>query len=170
MTPLELLTLVIIPALAQLPLGMDSVRARIMLVAIALQESRIQYRRQLGNGPARGLWQFELGSIYGTASGKTWGIYVHPATRGPLMALCALHKVAFQPLAIHAELEKNDIFACGVARLLLWSDAQGLPDIDDPQGAWKLYAERTWRPGKPHPETWAKFHAQAVATVTTYHE
>lgn len=168
MTPLELLVTVIIPALSQLPAAMDSTRARVMLIAIALQESRIQYRRQLGNGPARGLWQFELGSIYGTAKGRTWGIYVHPATREHLKALCALHKVEFQPVAIHGALERNDIFACGVARLLLWSDAQGLPEIDDVQGAWNLYAKRTWNPGKPHRQTWDAFHAQAVQTVTNY--
>lgn len=48
------------PALKLLP-SMDSVRARMMLLAIGLQESRFEHRRQLGNGPARGFWQFESG-------------------------------------------------------------------------------------------------------------
>lgn len=166
MTPLELLTLVIIPALAQLPAGMDSVRARIMLIAIALQESRIKYRRQLGNGPARGLWQFELGSR--ASRGGVWGVYLHPVSNAHLQKLCTIHKVAFLPEAIYAALETNDIFACGVARLLLWVDAFGLPDVSDVDGAWKLYAERTWRPGKPHRQTWDDFHAQAVQTVINF--
>lgn len=163
MTPFELLTLVIIPALAQLPASMDSVRARVMLIAIALQESRIQYRRQLGNGPARGLWQFELGTR--ASRGGVWGVYLHPVSNPHLQTLCTIHKVAFLPEAIYAAIETNDIFACGVARLLLWVDAFPLPDVNDAAGAWKLYAERTWRPGKPHPQTWDAFHAQAVATV-----
>ena len=28
--------------------------------------------------------------------------------------------------------------------------------VDDADGAWECYL-RTWRPGKPHPETWAAY-------------
>ena len=45
------------PAAKLLP-GMDSAKARVMLLAIGLQESRFEHRRQIG-GPARGFWQFE---------------------------------------------------------------------------------------------------------------
>lgn len=39
---------------------MDSAAARCQMLAIGLQESRLQHRRQNG-GPARGFWQFEKG-------------------------------------------------------------------------------------------------------------
>ncbi|WP_185950009.1 hypothetical protein [Bordetella trematum] len=47
------------PALALLPPGMDTPAARVMLLSIGLHESRFLHRRQLGNGPARGLWYCE---------------------------------------------------------------------------------------------------------------
>lgn len=58
-------------------------------------------------------------------------------------------------------LETNDVLAAGFARLLLLCDGQALPKIGDVEGAWKCYAERTWRPGKPHRETWDGFYTQA---------
>src|SRR5690606_35531315 len=48
------------PAYALLPSRMDSDRATVMLLAIGLQESRFEHRRQI-KGPARGFWQFERG-------------------------------------------------------------------------------------------------------------
>jgi len=62
MTPKQLLLNAIDPALALLePLGVKSdARARLMLMAIAGQESAWEHRRQIG-GPARSFWQFEGG-------------------------------------------------------------------------------------------------------------
>lgn len=55
MSTLKLITTQAIePALSLLPARMDSSRARAMLLAIGLQESRFEYRRQMNNGPARG--------------------------------------------------------------------------------------------------------------------
>lgn len=156
----EIKTKIVLPALAQLPAKMGSVLAIVMLLAICLQESRGIYRRQLDNGPARGLWQFELGTE--KSRGGVWGVFLHPASHDHLMALCLLHSVPFDPVSIYNALEKNDIFACGVARLLLWTDALPLPAATDVEGAWALYAKRAWRPGKPHRETWDAFHARAV--------
>ena len=62
MSPAEYLTDVIPAALALLPPQMDTQEARAMLIAIALQESRLTYRKQIG-GPARGLHQFETGGV-----------------------------------------------------------------------------------------------------------
>ncbi|WP_322786536.1 hypothetical protein [Advenella kashmirensis] len=43
-----------------LPARMDSAQARVMLLAIGLQESRFTHTHQIG-GPAHGYWQFESG-------------------------------------------------------------------------------------------------------------
>jgi hypothetical protein len=149
------------PALTLLPAKMDTPAARVMLLAIGLQESRFLHRRQIG-GPARGFWQFEKGTR--ATRGGVWGVCLHEASKSHLAALCNARSVAFQPDAIYAALEYDDMLAAGVARLLLWTDPNALPVTGDPDGAWALYL-RTWRPGKPHPHTWAALHAQAVAGV-----
>src|SRR6185312_10462500 len=60
--PADALGKIIVPALATLPPEMDSSQARVMLLAIALQESGLRTREQDG-GPARGLWQFERNGV-----------------------------------------------------------------------------------------------------------
>lgn len=146
------------PALALLPRHMDSPQARVMLLAIGLQESRFEHRRQMGNGPARGFWQFEKG-------GGVKGCVQHPSSAPHLRQLCAARGVPFEAMAIWQAIEHDDVLAAGLARLLLFTDPFKLPALGDPQAAWELYAERCWRPGKPHPETWAGYHAQARAFV-----
>lgn len=151
----------ITPALALLPARMDTAEARVMLLAIALQESRFVHRRQIG-GPARGFWQFEKGSR--ASRGGVWGVFLHAASRDHLPALCKARSVACDPDAIYAALEYDDVLAAGVARLLLWTDPKALPQIGEADVAWALY-QRTWRPGKPHPQTWPALYAQAMAAL-----
>jgi len=141
------------PGLAMLPLAMDTPRARVQLLAMTLQEDPQQRRRQMGNGPARGLWQFERG-------GGVKGVMNHHATTGHAHRLCAERNVAWDAATIWARLEFDDLLACGFARLLLYSDPKPLPAIDDADAGWGLYM-RTWRPGKPHPEKWPGNHAAA---------
>lgn len=144
------------PLFRLLPGYMDSDRARVMLLAIGLQESGFATRRQYGNGPARGLWQFEQGGVR--------GVWRHHTSAEPLRLLCRHRDCNFEPLAIWARLEDDDVLAAGVARLLLLTDPQALPHLDQPQDAWAYY-ERNWRPGKPRPDDWPANHAQAVAEV-----
>ncbi|TGP43484.1 hypothetical protein EN871_16900 [bacterium M00.F.Ca.ET.228.01.1.1] len=150
------------PALAILPTEMDTPEARVMLLAIGLQESRFSARQQLGGGPARGFWQCEQGSA--KTRGGVWGFYLHPASRYWISVLCRARGVAFDPVAIYGALDKDDVLAAGVARLGLFTDPKPLPSIDDVNGSWALY-QRVWRPGKPKPDTWPALHAQAVAAL-----
>lgn len=158
----------VVSALAILPLAMDSAEARVMLYSIGLQESRFLYRYQLspaapgGKGPARGFWQFERGTA--ASRGGVWGMVFHPSTSAHLRALCGSRDVDFDAAAIHAAIETDDVLAAGLARLGLWADPKPLPKLNDPDGAWDLYA-RTWRPGKPKRDTWTPFHREAVALV-----
>lgn len=153
MTLADIIKTAVTPALAILPLAMDSPKARVMLLVTGLQESRFQYRRQMGNGPARGFWQFERG-------GGVKGVFTHHASTGHLHNLCKARGVPFDIPTIWAALETDDVLAAGVARLLYYTDPKPLPDVDDAEGSWALYM-RTWRPGKPHPETWPTYHQQA---------
>ncbi|CAB3867734.1 hypothetical protein [Achromobacter deleyi] len=149
------------PALEVLPAGMDTPAARVILLAVGLQESRFLHRRQIG-GPARGFWQFEKGTR--ASRGGVWGVFLHAASKGHLAALCKARSVACDPDAIYAALEYDDVLAAGVARLLLWTDPKALPPVGDADASWALYL-RTWRPGKPHPQTWPDLYRQAVAQV-----
>ncbi|MNL60597.1 hypothetical protein D3C87_1844250 [compost metagenome] len=64
--------------------------------------------------------------------------------------------------SVYATLEKDDVLASAFARLLLWTDPKALPDVGAKDAAWALYL-RTWRPGKPHPQTWSDLYAKAVS-------
>lgn len=149
------------PALAMLPKHLDSKEARVMLLAIGLQESRFEHRAQIvnggGKGPARGFWQFERG-------GGVTGVYKHRSSAELLRLLCRERDCNLDPRAIWAQLETDDVLAAGVARLLLLTDPKPLPKIGEVDAAWDYY-ERNWRPGKPHPQTWPALYARAVEEV-----
>jgi len=136
---------VIPAALSVLPPSMTSDQAIRMLLAIGWQESRFQHRAQIG-GPAKGFWQFEQG-------GGVVGVLGHERTkdivRSAMRTLC--YRDAPTPYGCHQAIRHNDVLACVFARLLLWTDWAPLPD--DEAAGWQVYL-RTWRPGKPHLETW----------------
>lgn len=144
-----------------LPVDMDSREARVMLVAIGLQESRFKHRRQLVGsppkpvGPAKSFWQAEQGG------GMIHGVRRHVATAVAAAKLIAARGVQPNDRAVWDAVENDDVLAAGLARLLLWSDPHRLPAVGDAEGAWKLYL-RTWRPGKPHRATWDALYAEAL--------
>jgi hypothetical protein len=150
-------------ALFMLPPAMTSPQARVMLYTIGLQESRFEFRRQMVKvngdlrpiGPAKSFWQFERG-------GGCKGVVQHEASRFWMAQVCAARNVPFNATALWNTMETDDVLAAAAARLLLFTDPKRLPDVGEEKAAWNLYA-RTWRPGKPHPETWGKFYAEAVA-------
>lgn len=160
--PIEVLHSAIEPALLGLPKAMATDRARVLLLAIGLQESGLTARRQLPHGPARGLWQFERGTR--ATRGGVCGVYLHTTSAEPLRLFCRWLNVAFDPQTIWAELEHNDILAAGVARLMLATDARTLPGVAERDAAWDCYL-RVWRPGKPRREHWTDNHTRAVQTV-----
>lgn len=148
-------------ALAFLPQKMTSDKAIVQLYATGLQESRFIHRAQIG-GPARGYWQFELGSR--ASRGGVWGAYLHSASKGFLEDLCVYRGVLFTPEAIYQAIEHDDVLAAGLARLMYWTSSAPIPDLGRAQDAWSMYL-RTWRPGKPHPQTWPECYATALAGI-----
>lgn len=148
----------IVPALSLLPPRMDSDAARVMLLAITLQEAEAIHRVQFGGGPAHGLWQFEEG-------GAVRGVMTHPQSRDYARALCSTRRLPFIQRTVWEALPNDDILAAGFARLLLWTDYHPLPKLDAPAEEGWTYYERNWRPGKPRPEDWPKNHAQARAQL-----
>src|SRR6476646_617594 len=88
-------------ALALLPKKLDTPEARVLLLAIGLQESRLVDRYQVldggAKGPARGLWQFERGTK--ASRGGVWGVFLHRASSDPLRLLCRARDCSFDPAA-----------------------------------------------------------------------
>lgn len=143
MTPAALLALIIRPTLGAMNPRLAGTTAERLLIAIALQESGLAHRRQVG-GPARGFWQFERAGVA--------GVLLHRASSAEAAALARSLLFPATVEGIYSAIETNDMLACGIARLLLWTDPVPLPD--DEAGAWAYYV-RNWRPGKPHRERWA---------------
>ncbi len=144
----------IAPALDIIDLPMRP-EATVLMLAIGLQESRFATRRQYGNGPAAGYWQFERG-------GGVKGVLNHPTSRLKAVKLCGAQGVDASPLAVWEALQVDDVLAAGFARLLLLTDPNKLPAVTDEAGGWTYYV-RNWRPGKPHAVTWPALHRQARA-------
>lgn len=144
-------------ALGYLPERMNSPEAWVMLLTIGMQESALLHRRQFGNGPARGLWQFERG-------GGVAGVLNHHSTAGHAADLCKVLDVRPVSREVWEAMERDDVLAAGFARLLLWSDPSPLPKVGDVDVALELYL-RTWRPGKPHVHTWRDNYSKAIQAV-----
>ena len=143
-------------AAALLPEPMDRVEAWRMLTAIGLQESRFTHRAQV-RGPARGFWQFER-------AGGVAGVLEHVSTRRAAEGACAVLGYPATAAAVYTAIEDNDVLAACFARLLLWTSPRSLPrDAGQGVDGWTQYLA-TWRPGKPHPQTWAGYYAAAWAT------
>lgn len=157
MAPETLLRNAITPALRLLPAGMNSAPAKVMMVAIALQESRCKHRRQIG-GPAKGYWQFEQG-------GGVRGVLTHSASKAHIQTVLTLLDYPMQSdsAGCYAVIEHNDILAACFARLLLWTLPSPMPT--DAQAGWDAYIA-AWRPGKPHPQAWPAFYEQALTVVS----
>lgn len=143
-SPADALGKIIVPALATLPEQMDSQEARLMLLAIALQESGLRSREQTG-GPAHGLWQFERNGVL--------AVMHHTRTADVVFHWCEENDVTYGSTAIYERLALDDEPAGVFARLLLWTDPRPLPEIGDAMTAYELY-ERAWRPGKPSYTRW----------------
>jgi hypothetical protein len=155
--------LVIPAAYDLLPLHMASVEATAMLLAIGLQESDgFSARAQYGNGPARGFWQFERG-------GGVAGVLQHHRTGPIITALCEqTFQVSPVPSECHRAIEHNDILAAVFARLLLWTLPRPLPGRSEVDLAWRQYLA-SWRPGKPHEETWSLSYSLGWRMVQNGH-
>lgn len=162
MTPLKLLRTAIIPAAIELaPFGVtDSLQSRRLLLAIALQESRIEHRRQVSSdgtesGPAASFWQFEKG-------GGCKGVLEHRTAAPAMRQVCASFNVEANALALWEAMRYQDIVAACAARLLVSTLPAALPETA--MDGWAQYIS-AWRPGKPKPDTWSANWATADAAV-----
>jgi hypothetical protein len=147
-----------------LPPVLDSPEARALVLAIGLQESdyrdRVQKPQQVGwrPGPARGFWQFERGG------GACTGLLERERTRPLVERVCEVLRYDVDPQGLWEGAQHNDVLACALARLLLFSLPHRLPTRDQPELAWAQYLE-AWKPGRAHPDKWPRCHWHAWSLV-----
>jgi len=141
---------------AVLPRKFASTDATVQLLAISGQEAGWSARVQTG-GPAHGLWQFEKG-------GGVHGALNHPASRRYVLAACAIRGVDPAERAIYDALPTDDLLACALARLLLYTDPRPLPAPGDVAYALGYY-KSNWRPGRPHDGDWPENYAAAMRAM-----
>ena len=142
---------IIEPALRILPPMMTSDGAKAMLLAIGMQESRLEHRVQIG-GPAHGLWQFERIGVTEVLRNR--------ASRDFAVDLCWRRGVAATTAAVYHRLDDDDVLAAGIARLALWRIPEALPLRMDYAKSWRQYL-KVWAPGRPRRETWDGFYKHA---------
>lgn len=138
---------VIPAALSLLPDKMDTPEARSMLMSIGYQESNFTDREQMW-GPARGFWQFEWVGVLGVLDHHQSKNFL-----GSALEFLRYDEEERTPRAIHGAIKDNDILACILARLLLWTLPDPLPSIYEKSKGWEQYIS-AWRPGKPHIARW----------------
>lgn len=160
MTPALFLEIGIVPALSLLPDAMDTPEARALLLTIALQESQCKYRRQV-NGPARSFLQFERAGIIGVLN--------HRASARHSKTVCDVLEIEWHRDAVYTAIEFQDVLACALGRLLLWTDPTPLPQEGEVDLAFNAYLS-TWRPGTPRPGTWPDHFSRAWAIVREGHQ
>lgn len=120
------------PALNHIALPSEA--AEQLLLGTALVESRLVHRRQIGGGPARGFFQMEPAT-----HDDIWSNFLEyrPSLAEKIKSLLSL------PTAnAHRELEKNDKYACAMARAHYLRAPEALPDAGDVKGMagyWKQY-------------------------------
>ena len=144
------------PAFFLLPSAMNSPDARAFLVAIALQESGLKKRRQLGSGPGRSYFQFEKAGIR--------GVLKHSRTHDASREVCTALDIPANAISIHRALEFQDVLGVCFARLLIWTLPLALPRETETVDAWHQYLE-CWRPGKPREKDWAANYASAWSII-----
>ncbi len=154
MTPRQFHDLCVIPGLSLLPSEMTSPEARVLLVAIAMQETGLVTRSEVG-GSAFGFYQFmEIGVD---------GVFSHAET-GHLAADVA--KVLQIPVDenFYEAVRWNDHMGTVLARLNLWPDPAPLPAIGQQAEAMDYYG-RIWRPKVVAVRRWPAAYNAAIACV-----
>lgn len=152
-------------AYSLLPPAMASPAATAMLLAIGLQESKFEKRRQMqAVDPALSFWQFERAGVQGVMTHSRSKVHLEAALRA-LRYSAILREVS----ACHKVIEHHDPLAFVYARLLLWTHLAKLQTRDQAEIAWNQYMD-LWRPGKPHPETWKANYVRAWELVSPIEE
>lgn len=141
--PSDFLQLVIVPALAALP--MLSATPRRLLLATAMTESNIAATIQRGGGPALGYFQMEDGT-----HNDIFRSFLNPDPdshyAGHPALIEALTKISSRVGAAD-EMAKNPIYAAAMARIFYFRAPDALPEENNLEAIWEYYKKHwnTWK-------------------------
>ncbi|MEO5341714.1 MAG: hypothetical protein H7837_14585 [Magnetococcus sp. MYC-9] len=127
--PHQLLDLVIRPTLRRLDLWSEA--AEELLLGTAIQESSLSYLKQMGAGPAKGIWQMEK-----PTHDDIWTNFLHYRTKLGLNVLGPYAKPD------HTRLTWDLAYACALCRVHYLRSPEPLPpagDIDAQAAYWKQW-------------------------------
>lgn len=129
MTAQQFLDDVITPALYTL--GLDTIPARQLLLGTAIQESRLEFTRQLGGGPALGFFQMEPAT-----HADIWNWLEHGSGREWMFHILELAPALDMPRA--EDLVDHPKYAAAMARLLYLRAPGVIPsDLEGQAGYYK---------------------------------
>ena len=149
----DLRDIVVVPTLTHL--GLASPAAVALLLGTAVQESGCQAFRQMGGGPARGLWQIEP-ATHDDVTARVLTRYPHLHAR--LSEIVGLWPTRTEQLAT------NLCYGAAICRLKYYLDPAPLPADGDLPGLAALWKRVYNTPlGKGTPEQWAKNFRAHVA-------
>lgn len=159
MIPALFLTSVLVPDLTWLeqtvgPRPPNSNEVRLLLLAIAGQESSWQDIRQVDEGAGIDPWQMQGNTVS--------EILANPATTALALKICLALNVKPRPGLIWDNFLSNTRLAVAFARLDLWANPAPLPPYGN-QGAGYQYYLDTWRPGAPSRTRWTTVYSGALA-------
>ena len=121
----QLKTLIVTPTLQTL--GLASPAAINLVTGTALAESRAAYLRQVGGGPALGLWQMEPAT-----HDDCWTNFLDFPAQSRLATVC--HRMRAADLDATAQLVTNLRYACAMARIRFYRASKALPPATDAAG------------------------------------
>lgn len=110
---------------------MHSLAAEQLMLGTAVHESGLQYLKQIGGGPARGLWQMEPETYY-----DIWANYLRH--RQNLAERVKMLRAAW-PEDTSDQLFANLPYACAMARIHYWRRREPLPAAGDAEGFGKYW-------------------------------
>ena len=127
--PQQLRELVIRPTLQRL--GIWSNAAEELVLGTAIQESGLHYLRQMGGGPALGLWQMERAT-----HDDIWTNFLHYRTK------LGLNVLGPYPKPDHNRLVWDLAYACALCRVHYLRCSEALPqtgDVEAQAAYWKAW-------------------------------
>ncbi len=138
------------------PAKMIQIESRALMLAVGLQTSRFEHRRQV-QGAGRGFWGFDQ-------SGAIHSVLQHPSTRGAIRYVLDKLRYDDSSWTSYVACESNDILAMSFARMLLWIVPGPLPVRGAHQAAWIYYCN-AFLPTAVNRETWNAFYDEAWSYV-----
>ena len=135
---------IIRPTLMYLGGRFNSPAAVALLLGTALVESRLTYLRQIGGGPALGVYQIEPATLR--------DVYKNYLDNRPELAEEIRNRWGYQGMNLAEQLKGDLFYATVIARLIYYRAPGALPRADDLRGLadyWKQYYNTEQGKGDP---------------------